>query len=207
MYDEERPFVLGLDLDGVCGNYAYKLREILAKKRGVPVEELTLDISWDFKEWGLDKEEYLELHEEAIFKHHIFFNMSPIKGVSEALWELSNKDIWIRIISHRLLIHGSYQKVANDTALWLDKNNIPYRELCLVGHKTSVGADLYIEDSPIHIKEYKKLGKDVIIFSQSHNKDIEGLRADTWKEAKEIILKLASEKEDKIKNQEFPKIQ
>ena len=46
-------FVLGVDLDGVCGDHNLIFRNIVAKELGVEPESLTLDRSWGFEEWGL----------------------------------------------------------------------------------------------------------------------------------------------------------
>ena len=49
----ETPFVLGVDLDGVCADYTTAFREIAAQELGVDQSELPLKRSWDFSEWGL----------------------------------------------------------------------------------------------------------------------------------------------------------
>ncbi len=188
---EDRPFVLGLDLDGVCGDYPLALREVLAKKRGIEPKSLPLEVSWNFPEWDLSIPQYLELHESAVKEHGIFLNMPVIEGASEALWELSNSGIWIRIISHRLLVNWTHQRAAQDTVIWLDKSDIPYRELCFIGRKTAVGADAYIEDSPANIDSLRKLGKTVIVYTQPYNRDLDGPRAENWQQAKEIVLDMA----------------
>lgn len=185
--EEQRPFVLGLDLDGVCGDYIHALREILAKKRGVDEESLTKEVTWNFPEWDLTPEQYLELHKEAVNEHNIFFTMPTIEGASEALWELSNNGVWIRVITHRLIIHWGHKTAAQDTVAWLDKNDIPYREICFVGAKTEVGADAYIDDSPTNIDALRGKEREVIIFEQHYNKDLPAPRAKNWDEALKII--------------------
>ena len=188
--EQMRPFVLGLDLDGVCGDYIIALRKVLAKKQGVEEESFTLETTWNFPEWGLSKNQYLDLHEEAVIEHNIFQNMPCVEGASEALWELSDSGVWIRIITHRLLVSGTHQTAAQDTAKWLDKNKIPYRELCFVGQKTAVGADVYIDDSPTNITTLREDGKEVIVYDQFYNRDLPGPRAKNWKEALKIIQEM-----------------
>jgi hypothetical protein len=55
-------------------------------------------------------------------------------------------------------------------------------------HKTHVGANLYLEDSEKHILEYRAAGSEVIIFTNSTNQHLEGLRANTWPEAEALVL-------------------
>jgi 5'(3')-deoxyribonucleotidase len=54
--------------------------------------------------------------------------------------------------------------------------------------KGEVGADLYIEDSPSNIAALQKAGKNVLIFTNSTNVKVEGLRANSWEEVEKIVL-------------------
>lgn len=193
LQSDSRAFVLGLDLDGVCGDYTHALRKILADKRGVDEESLTKNISWNYPEWDLTKEQYKELHDEAVTQHNIFRNMPVIEGASKALWELSQNGVWIRIITHRLLTTWEHKTVAQDTVAWLDKNDIPYWEICFVGQKTEVGADAYIDDSPANVVALRSHGKQVVVYEQFYNKSVAGPRAKNWKEALTIIQNMVIE--------------
>jgi 5'-nucleotidase len=51
-------FILGVDLDGVCGDYTGALRHVVAAHRGVEPDSLPLERSWDFHEWGLSPAEF-----------------------------------------------------------------------------------------------------------------------------------------------------
>ena len=44
----ERPYVLGVDLDGVCGDYTDAFRTVVAEELGCGLEDLPLERSWDF---------------------------------------------------------------------------------------------------------------------------------------------------------------
>ncbi|HEY4377197.1 MAG TPA: hypothetical protein VGM93_08560, partial [Acidimicrobiales bacterium] len=84
------PFVLGVDLDGVCADYSTALRELLAADRGIPPADLGPQLSWDFREWGLDRQAFDDIHRRAVLDHHIFREMPAIAGCAEALWRLSD---------------------------------------------------------------------------------------------------------------------
>ena len=56
-------FVLGVDLDVVCGDHNLIFRDIGAKELGVEPKSLTLDRSWGFEEWGLSISDFEKLHE------------------------------------------------------------------------------------------------------------------------------------------------
>ena len=59
----DRPYVLGVDLDGVCGDYTGAFRTIVATELGIDEESLPLQRSWDFTEWGLSADESERLHD------------------------------------------------------------------------------------------------------------------------------------------------
>jgi 5'-nucleotidase len=183
-------FVLGVDLDGVCGDYVAAFARVVAADRGVPVSELSLEVTWDFASWGLDRAEFLRLHQQGV-EAGMFRSMPPISGASEALWRLSNAGIWLRVITHRLIMNGSHQTVARDTVVWLDEAKIPYRDLCFIGAKSDVGAHCYIDDAPHNVEALRAAGNTVIIFDQPYNRHLPGLRARSWAEAEQLVYDLS----------------
>ena len=104
-------------------------------------------------------------------------DMPAMPGASKALWRLSEAGVWIRIITHRLYTNWDHAIAAGDTAEWLDKAKIPYRDLCFVGGKTAVDAHVYIEDAPHNIEALRSEGRTVIVFDQPYNRDLDPSRA------------------------------
>lgn len=180
--------MLGVDLDGVCGDHTGIFREIVAKEKGVEVDSLPLERSWSFAEWNLTNDEFEELHEIAVVEHRMFRDMPVMEGVAESLWRLSDEGVWIRIISHRLYVNWGHAVAAGDTAAWLDAARIPYRDLCFIGAKSAIDADLYIDDGPHNIEAFHEDDRDVIIFDQPYNRHVDGVRATSWTEVEEIVL-------------------
>ena len=184
-------FIFGVDLDGVCADFYEGIRPLAAEWLGKNRDDLTTDVSYGMPEWGLDTAPggYKDFHRFAVTQRDLFQILKPIKGCPQALRELSSKGVRIRIITHRLYISYFHKQATSQTINWLDHHGIPYWDLCFMQHKTHVGANIYIEDSKKHIKEYQNAGSDVIIFTNSTNKHVEGdLRADTWEQAKDIVL-------------------
>ena len=188
MPDQERPFVLGVDLDGVCGDHTGIFREIVAAEKGVDPESLPLERQWSFAEWGLTDEDFERLHEVAVVEHRMFRDMPVMDGVAETLWRLSDEGVWIRIISHRLYVNWGHAIAAGDTAAWLDSAKIPYRDLCFIGAKSAIDADAYVEDGPHNIEAFQRDGRDVIIFDQPYNRHLGGSRATNWGEIEGMVL-------------------
>ncbi len=187
-------FVLGVDLDGVCGDYIGSFRKIVAEYRGVPVESLTMDVSWGCAEWGIrGEDEFDTLHRHAVLERGLLRNMDLIPGAAEALWRLSDAGVWIRIVTHRLYVNWGHAVAAGDTAEWLDDARIPYRDLCFIAAKSSVDADAFVEDAPHNIEALRSAGNTVIVFDQPYNRGLPGLRAAGWGEVEEIVRDLVVE--------------
>ena len=189
----DRQFILGVDLDGVVANHTWRFREIMAEVRGVDPETMPLERSWDFHEWGFGPDDYAQHHRIAVMEHAMFRTMPVIEGAADALWRLSDAGIWIRIITHRLYVHWGHEKAVADTAAWLDIHQIPYRDLCFLGAKPQVEADVYIDDAPHNIEQLRAAGNTVIAFEQPYNRNLPGdPRARTWTEVESIVNDLAT---------------
>ena len=192
MTDGVGDFVLGVDLDGVCADYTTAFAEVVAAERGISPTELTTEVSWDFAEWGLGREEFLRLHRVGVQERHMFRSMPAMEGVADALWRLSDAGVWIRIITHRLVTNWGHALIVSDTVDWLDTNRIPYRDLCFLGAKPEAQADAYIEDAPHNIAALRTGGNTVVVFDQPYNRDLDGPRAADWVEAETVLAELVA---------------
>jgi 5'-nucleotidase len=175
--------VLGVDLDAVCADYEDALRGSVVRHLGLDRDALLPQTRWDaYSEWGLTFEQFEEAHRRAVVEDRIFREMAPLPGVSEALWELSDAGVWIRIITHRLIFNGAHEVSAADTAWWLDHHRIPYRDLCFIGDKPDVGADVYVDDSPRNVLSLRRAGRTTLVFDQPYNQHLAGPRVHDWGE-------------------------
>jgi 5'(3')-deoxyribonucleotidase len=180
-------FILGVDLDGVCGDYTAALRDVVAERTGADRASLPLERSWDFREWGLSVAQFEELHQAAVLEHRIFRTMPAMPGVAETLWRLSDAGVWIRIITHRLYVNWGHATAVADTVDWLDATGIPYRDLCFLGAKPQVEADCYVEDAPHNVVALRATGAHVIVYEQPYNHGVEGPRAVDWSEVENLV--------------------
>ncbi len=197
-------FVLGVDLDGVCADYRSGFRQVVANELGIDPAEIGEQTHWGFPESGWpvrDEEHYRELHRLGVVEHHMFRSVPAIAGASDSLWRLSDAGVHIRIITHRLYVSWGHESVVSDTVAWLQapresdgRPRIPYRDICFMGDKTDVGADLYVEDSPTNVLALRRARADVICFSQPYNLHLEGLRAGGWEEVERIVLERVRER-------------
>jgi 5'-nucleotidase len=187
---KKRKVVVGVDLDGVCANYYDALRRLVAEKYGIPEDKIEevypAPSTYDMAEWPDFEHNFIKYHSEAVVAG-IYTLMQPIQGASETLWKLSEEGYHLRVITSRFVKHGQNAQVIGDTATWLDKNDIPYRDIMFVKDKADVYADIYIDDSPENVINLKRTGRKVITFDAPYNKDLEGLRAKNWDDVYQII--------------------
>jgi 5'-nucleotidase len=187
-----RPFVFGVDLDGVVADYTAGFRSVVAAELGRPAESLPLERSWDFHEWGIDAAEFDRLHQLAVDDLRMLADLPVIEGAADALWRLSDAGVWIRVVTHRLYTNWAHAAAIADTVSWLDAHRIPYRDICFLGAKPEVEADCYIDDAPHNIQGLREEGNPVIVFDQPYNREFSGLRATNWIEVESIVLELVA---------------
>jgi 5'-nucleotidase len=188
-----RGFILGVDLDGVCGDYTAAFRAVVAAEHGVDPESLPAERGWDFAEWGIvGNDAFDRLHRAAVLEHRMFRHMPAIDGVAEALWRLSDAGVWIRIITHRLCVNWGHAIAVADTVAWLDDTGIPYRDICFLGAKPEVDADCYVDDATHNVLALREAGNHVIVFDAPYNQEVEGPRARTWPEVEELVMALVA---------------
>jgi 5'(3')-deoxyribonucleotidase len=183
-----RQCILGVDLDGVCGDYTSAFRAVVAADRNVDPDALPDARSWDFAEWGVDgPDEFDRLHRLAVLEHRMFRHMLPMPGVAETLWRLSDAGVWIRIITHRLCVNWGHAIAVADTVAWLDDTGIPYRDICFLGAKPEVDADIYVDDASHNVIALREAGNHVIVYDAPYNRDVDGPRAASWTDVEQLV--------------------
>ena len=191
---DESSFILGVDLDGVVGDFYGAMRKIAAEWLDRPLESLATDVSFGLDEWGLGEfGGYDRLHRFAITQRNLFRDMEPIKDAPAILRKLSCRGIRIRIITHRLFLKYSHRTTIIQTVEWLDSWDIPYWDLCFMADKGAVGAHVYIDDSPANISRLRDQGCRTIVFSNSTNKEFSGPRANNWQDVEQLVMEAREE--------------
>src|SRR5918999_945704 len=132
-------FILGVDLDGVCGDYTAALQSVVAQRTGVDLAALPLERWGDSGGGGLPAAQFEEHHQAGVLEHRISRTMPAMPGAAETLWRLSDAGVWIRIITHRLYVNWGHATAVADTVDWLGAAGIPHRHLCLLGANPQVG--------------------------------------------------------------------
>lgn len=186
--------IIAVALDNVVTTYIKTFQTYMAEMLHVPEEEienvLPSDTTPDFENWQHVKED-LYSHQVQAFSKGILKTMGVADDASDVLWKLSNEGHHIRITTSRFLQHGQNHKVIAHTGEWLDRNDIPYRDLVFIHDRTEVNADVYIEALPVNIKTFEESNRQHIVFNQPYNTEIEtSLRAYGWKDVYTIINRI-----------------
>jgi 5'(3')-deoxyribonucleotidase len=191
---DESSFILGVDLDGVVGDFYGTMRKIAAEWLDRPIETLEREVSYGLEEWGIDAYGgYDRLHRFAVTQRNLFRDMEPIKDAPAVLRKLSARGIRIRIITHRLFLKYFHRTSITQTVDWLDTWDIPYWDLCFMADKGAVGAHVYIDDAPSNVTRLRDQGCRTIVFTNSTNRDLPGPRAGSWKEIERMVLEAREE--------------
>ncbi|MDR1106410.1 MAG: 5'-nucleotidase [Treponema sp.] len=186
---DESSFILGVDLDGVVGNFYGAMRRIAAEWLNKPVDSLTEEVGYGLEEWNIAEfGGYDRLHRFAVTQRHIFRDMEPVTNASAVLRKLSSRGIRIRIITHRLFLKYSHRTTITQTVDWLDNYDIPYWDICFMADKGAVGAHVYIDDAPANVIKLREQGCRTIVFTNSTNRMLPGPRAGSWLEAEKLVM-------------------
>jgi 5'(3')-deoxyribonucleotidase len=191
---DESSFILGVDLDGVVGDFYGAMRQISADWLNRPVETLSEEVDYGLEEWGIaEYGGYDRLHRFAVTQRNLFGAMKPIKDAPATLRKLSVRGIRIRIITHRLFLKYFHKTSITQTVDWLDSWDIPYWDLCFMADKGAVGAHVYIDDAPSNVIRLRDQGCRTIVFTNSTNRELPGPRADSWQDVERLVLEALEE--------------
>ncbi len=187
------------DLDGTLAGYIDGFRRYLQLEEGLTVadaaEKYPTTTLYDFLEWGMDRDRFVDAHHRAITQGRLYLTLQPLPGALRAARAFSDAGCWNQVLTHRFVLHGTASATVKDTADWLDivrdpvdvdaPVGVPYREISVSGRKveTATGADLVFEDSPTNIEALEAAGFTVITIAQPYNVGVGRHRADTWDDA------------------------
>ena len=163
---------IGVDLDGVVANFTKGWTKYYEEEFGKKILED------DIQSWGLSEplthfKEDLDFWKWAkdINGSSIFRNLEVYENSVETLNELSKSGHDIVIISSKpwWSIH--------DTLMWLGENKIPTKEIHFIEDKWTIDCEVYIDDAPYQLENYKEntVDKKIIRLVRSYNKPLDGV--------------------------------
>ena len=130
---------------------------------------------------------------EFFFEVHakeLFLDSEPYDGVKESLERLKKE-------GHKIII-ATWQYTLNNklfTLMFLEKNDIPYDDICFTRDKWMIKSDWMIDDNPEFIMDERDKSKKILI-RMPYNKGIrmDATRCDNLKKAIDFILKIENTK-------------
>lgn len=165
---------VGIDLDSVLFDFCSTVVDHFSRELGWAVPRPRI---WEFySEWGLSKEEFYGMLEEAIVEHDFFNCGSPIPGTLEGWKLLRQQNVKIHIITHRSLL------AMRQTAQWLERYNLIPDGLHFTENKASVldavssRLSVALDDNYDHVRNYKLSGIPAFYFTQPWNENLPGRR-------------------------------
>lgn len=194
-FSNSRRFVLAVDLDGVCANYTESLRPFMAARGNEQAFRLDAPKLFNLAQagWFADMADYNATHSYAV-EHSLFRSMQEIEGMSDGLWELSDNEVHVRVVTHRILTHGDQDRAVVDTIAWLQNKRpdgrvrVPYRDLCFLAAKADMTADMHIDDAPHQIEKLVSAGENVLIYDHVYNRHIDAPRASNWEQVVDKVM-------------------
>lgn len=187
--------IIGVDLDGVVYDFVEVFARWIHREKNIPLSQMLAPTKWDFwSEWGLEKEQWLGYFREFCEKGG-FVEGGPIRGAKESLQRLSAQGHHIRIVTargHERREVGSRAKemAIMATARWLSRYEIPYVDLFFTNEKTTVVADVYIDDAAHHLEALRAAGRRGVCFDRQHNREWKGERVKSWAAFEDFIASL-----------------
>lgn len=143
-------FVLGVDLDGVVGDFYAAIRKVAVEWLGRDESDLDPEVRYGLPEWGFTPETYPPMHRFGVTQRGLVRELEPIEGCASdaptAFWPPRSRTA--------------------DHPAALDFHGIPYRDLCFTGDKVAVGADMYVEDTADNVTALRSVAP-TIVFTNS----------------------------------------
>ena len=155
-----RPVIL-VDLDNVVYDFVQAFADMLVKRGAVGFASTSKSLmqkyrSWNiWEDWDIPKGEFMRYWRLGIEQGDIYANGPLIPGAREALWQLSDAEWDIQVVTNRLSKFGLHDTIAANTVHWLHENNIPYRGLHLTANKR-IPAEAIVDDRLDNMSEYQE---------------------------------------------------
>lgn len=161
---------VGIDLDGVCYDFAASVREYLCNHVRTHDPEVCTDPErWEFYEdWGLDLDAFLDAFHAGVDAGVIFSHGDPHPNVAEAFAVLKGAGHSIHIITDRAVGTPGASEAA--TAQWLHQHGLESDSLTFSPDKTIVAVDVMVEDKLSNYDALAVAGVDVYLLKREWNR-------------------------------------
>ena len=163
---------IGIDIDNtICDTGTYLEKKIYEwDKFNNRETKLTSNYKNIYQKFAYDLKEKERF--DNIYVPIMQVEANAIRDTDKVINNLKKEGHQIYIISYRGKFQ--YENALEVTKMWLKKNNIPYDEIIVeewdkgkVCKENNI--DIFIDDEPVHLKQVKEQGVDVIMYSTKYN--------------------------------------
>ncbi len=189
--------VINIDLDNVVYDFSKAMK---GYAEFVLDRELPQSTQWAiWEDWGIPRGAFDFLFRRGVEEGFIWRTGDVIPGAIEGLWELSDQEFHIRLLTTRLTSKFSHDLAVSHTVEWLKENAIPYRSLAFIGggeSKSNYEAIALLDDNVENIQDWHDKHATGILFDQPWNEAMETaqvvtsarpLRVYNWDDALQVI--------------------
>ncbi len=121
-----------------------------------------------WEDWGIPKGQFIFWWERAI-ENGLYKQGNPYAGGVSALWQLSDAEWDINIVTSRLNKFRLHDEVVVNTAEWLKLYGVPHRHLTFTHDKWRIQADAIIDDVPANLVGHNAHLK--FLYPAPHNRE------------------------------------
>jgi hypothetical protein len=145
---------VGVDLDGVCYDFAFHLRRYLVDGLGHDPARYAHTDSWDFwARWGWSEAHFRTMCDEAVDAGFLFSTGEPLAGTRDALEALVRAGHEVHIVTARRF--GTAPRASERaTQRWLGEHRLPFTSLTISVDKAVIPTDVFLED---YVPNYERL--------------------------------------------------
>ena len=160
---------VGIDLDGVCYDFAAAVREYLCNTVGSHDPDICTDPTrWEFYEdWGLNLPAFLDAFHAGVNAGVIFTHGHPFPNVQEAFKRIADAGHSIHIVTDRSMGEPGASEAA--TAAWLHRHGLPFDSLTFSPDKTVVNLDVMVDDKLANYDALVGAGVDAYLLTRAWN--------------------------------------
>lgn len=163
---------VGVDLDGVCYDFADSLRLHVAGARADRRELYPDPQRWEFYyDWGWSLEEFIRITDAGVGRGVVFAQGDPLPGCSWAFWQLREAGHSIHIVTDRSF--GPAGEAAYATIRWLTQHELPFDSVTFSADKTIANVDVMVDDKPSNYLALKAAGVDAFLLTRPWNSEVQ----------------------------------
>lgn len=159
---------VGIDLDGVCYDFAASFRHFLHLHYDFPRWWQPKATRWEFYEdWGFSLQEFLDLFHQGVDAGVIFTWGQPHEHTREAFTRIRAAGHSIHIVTDRSMgAPGASEKA---TIAWLDEHELPYDSITFSPDKTVAKIDVMVDDKLANYDALAAAGVDAWLLTRPWN--------------------------------------